>query len=491
MTEEDYENNFAPEESLAQKFAKLPKEDRDKAIEGMSQQQLAALNFDWKWWGRPKQLRCFTEHDWSNFLYLCGRGFGKTRTGTEWVKHIAETNPGSYIAVVGPTTQSVNRTLVDGPTGLMNICPPGSVHHQRTKAQIRWKNGSIAMLYSAEKPDRLRGPNHHFALADEIVAWKNPETWDMLKFTLRIGVRPQTLITTTPRPTDLILKIIGGEDSVPMVNSRELIRLKRTIIVRGTTFENTALSEEALDDYRDLYENTATGEQELYAKLLVNVQGALFKKKWFVYLNAYESYLEDNIIKPEPVYVKTVVAVDPATTANSRSDQTGICVASKGEDGRYYVRHCEGYQLTPDGWATEVVRLYHKYKADKIVCEVNNGGDMVENTIRHVKSIIQHKKTYTIDSYAIPIEKIHAKKGKLLRAEEVALLYEQRRVTHIYNFSDLESQMIVFRGEPNGADDLVDSMVYAIKELSGARMVDVVQPSVVGQGLVSDRIALL
>jgi phage terminase large subunit-like protein len=242
-------------------------------------------------------LRCFEEKEWSNFLYLCGRGFGKTRTGTEWVKYIAENNPGCYIAVVGPTTQSVNRTLVEGPTGLMNICDPGTVHHQRTKAQIKWKNGSIAMLYSAERPDRLRGPNHHFALADEIVAWKNPETWDMLKFTLRIGARPQTLITTTPRPTDLILRIIGGEDNVPMVNSKEFIKLKRTVIVRGTTFENTALSEEALEDYRDLYANTIMGDQELYAKLLINIQGALFKKDWIIHLHPYEYFLENEIIK--------------------------------------------------------------------------------------------------------------------------------------------------------------------------------------------------
>src|SRR5687768_8494687 len=128
------------EESLAQQFARLPQEEYDKVISSMTPQQLTALNYDWQWWARPKQLKCFTETEWSTFLYLCGRGFGKTRTGTEWVKYIAETRPGSYIAVVGPTTQSVNRTLVEGETGLMNICDPSTVHYQRTKAQIRWKN---------------------------------------------------------------------------------------------------------------------------------------------------------------------------------------------------------------------------------------------------------------------------------------------------------------------------------------------------------------
>lgn len=476
-----------PEISLAQQFAMLPEEERNNIIDSMPPQELAALSFDWNWWARPKQLKCFKEKDWSTFLYLCGRGFGKTRTGTEWVKYMAETYPGSYIAVVGPTTQSVNRTLVEGETGLLNICAPGSVTYQRTKAQVKWKNGSIAMLYSAEKPDRLRGPNHHFALADEVVAWKNPETWDMLKFTLRIGAKPQTLVTTTPKPTDLVLKIIGGLDNVGLVNSQDFIRFKKTVIVRGTTFENTALSEDAIEDYKDLYLDTAMGEQELFAKLLVNIQGALFKKEWIKHLNAYEDFLETDQIKKEPIYVKTVVAVDPATTASSNSDQTAICVASKGEDGRYYIRHCEGHQLSPQGWAEEVVRVYKKYNADKIIAEVNNGGDMVENTIRAVTRYKDNGKTYSIDGHSLPIEKIHAKKGKLLRAEEVALVYEQRRVTHIFTFADLEAQMVVFKGEPNGSDDLVDAMVYAMKDLLGSRLIEYNQPTVIGSGLVSSR----
>jgi predicted phage terminase large subunit-like protein len=479
------------QESLAQKFSKLPIEEQEKIWNNMTPAQMNQLNYDWNWWGRPKQLKCFEEDNWSTFLYLCGRGFGKTRTGTEWVKHIAETRPGSYIAVVGPTTQSVNRTLVEGPTGLTTICDPSTIHYQRTKAQIRWKNGSVAMLYSAEKPDRLRGPNHHYALADEIVAWKNPETWDMLKFTLRIGVRPQTLVTTTPRPTDLVLKIIGGEDNVGRVNSHDYIRFKKTIIVRGTTFENTALSEDALAEYKDIYFDTVMGDQELYAKLLVNIQGALFKKEWIRHHGAYADWQQTEEPRPEPVYVQTVVAVDPAATAKTHSDQTAICVVSKGEDGRYYVRHCEGHQLSPDKWAQEVVKAYYKYNANKIVVEVNNGGDMVENTIRHVKSYVRNKRTYTVDAYSIPVEKIHAKKGKFLRAEEVALLYEQGRVTHIHSFTELESQMIVFKGEPNGADDLVDAMVYGIKELAGVRLVESTRPIVIGEGLVSDRLSLL
>ena len=432
--------------------------------------------------------------DSPNSLFLASKSFivtHNTRTGTEWVKHIAETRPGSYIAVVGPTTQSVNRTLVEGPTGLLSICAPGTVTYQRTKAQLVWKNGSIAMLYSAEKPDRLRGPNHHYALADEIVAWKNPETWDMLQFTMRIGTNPQTLVTTTPKPTDLVLRIVGGEDNVGTVNSSEYMRFKNTVIMRGTTFENTALSDQALENYRDMYENTVLGEQELYAKLLVNVQGALFKKDWIKHYGMYSDWEDGESARPEPVYVKTVVAVDPAATAKSGSDQTAICVASKGDDGRYYIRHCEGHHKTPQGWGEEVVRVFKKYNADKIIVETNNGGDMVENTVRAVTRYTDNNRTYTVDGYALPIERIHAKKGKLLRAEEVALLYEQGRVTHLHTFAELEAQMVVFKGEPNGSDDLVDAMVYAVKDLLGSRLVDTISPVVIGNGLVSDRLGLL
>lgn len=478
-----------PELSMAQQFGRLPIEEQEKFYSKMTPQDWLKLRYDWTWWGRPKQLRCFEESDWSTFLYLAGRGFGKTRTGTEWVKHIAETRPGSYIAVVGPTTQSVNRTLVEGSTGLMNICAPNTVKHERTKAQLSWKNGSVALLYSAERPDRLRGPNHHYALADEIVAWKNPETWDMLKFTLRIGQNPQTLVTTTPKPTDLVIRIIGGEKNVGHVNSQDFIRFKKTAIVRGTTFENTALSEGALEEYRDLYEDTIMGDQELYAKLLINIQGALFKREWIQHYGVYSDWMEaDYAPKSEPVYIDTVVAVDPATTSSSTSDQTAIVVASKGEDGLYYVRHAEAHTLSPDGWAAEVVRIFKKYKANKIIVERNNGGDMVENTIRQVKTYKQAGRTYSVDGYALPIESIHAKKGKLLRAEEVALLYEQRRVVHLHTFAELESQMIVFKGEANGADDYVDAMVYAIKQLAGIREVNHYSPIVIGGGLVSDRI---
>lgn len=480
--------------SLAQEFAQYPKEKRDKILESMTPKQLYELNYQWNWWGRPKQLLPFKRDDWSTFLYLCGRGFGKTRSGTEWVKEIAEKNPGVFIAVVGPTTQSVNRTLVEGPTGLMNICPPGSVKYQSTKAQLVWKNGSVAMLYSAEKPDRLRGPNHHFALADEVVAWKNPEAWDMLQFTLRIGKNPQTLVTTTPKPTDLILRLIGGEEAVAEINTKDFVKKKDLIVVRGTTFENTALSKKALENYLDLYGNTIMGDQELYARLLINIQGALWKKDWIKHYGLYD--INDptgNSDKREPAYIRTIVAVDPAATANSHSDQTAIAVVSQGEDGLYYVRHCEGMQASPSTWAEEVVRVFKHFHADKIVAEGNQGGEMVENTIRQVRSYKKKEggktRTYSVNGQDLPIERIHAKQGKYLRAEGVALLYEQGRVIHINQFSELESQMLVFKGEPNGADDLVDAMVYGMRELTGERIMEYHEPVVGGYGLVSNRLA--
>jgi phage terminase large subunit-like protein len=481
------------EQSMAQKFALMP--DSDKLLAEMTPEEQRTLYYSWEWNARPKQLLPIQEQDWSTFILLCGRGFGKTRSGVQWVDYMAKANPGCFIAIVGPTTQSVNRTLVEGETGLLTVCEPGTIKYERTKAQVRWKNGSIGQLLTAEKPDRIRGLNFHYALADEVVAWKNPEVWDMLQLALRIGNDPKTLVTTTPKPTELILKLIGGEENVKYVNSQLRWESKngRTKVVRGVTFENTALSPEAFENYKDLYLDTALGDQELFAKLLVDVQGALFKRRWFQHYNFYTS---GEILltepKPEPDYIKTVVAVDPATTATSKSDQTGIAVVSKGVDGRYYVRHSSGHQLSPNKWAEEVVKVYKKYKADKIVCEVNQGGDMVENTMRMVTSydsIAENGSTTrkSIDGFTLPIEKIHAKKGKLLRAEEIALLYEQKRVWHMHEFAELESQMCVFRGEPNGSDDLVDSLVYAFKELTGERLIEYTEPMVIGEGLISNK----
>jgi phage terminase large subunit-like protein len=475
--------------SEADKFALLPKEDRDTIIESFSGEQLKELLQNWEWWARPKQLRCF-ENDWNTFIYLCGRGFGKSRTACEWVRRKALDNPGCKIAVVGATAGIVNRTVVKGDGGIMDVCRSGEAVYRRGDAEIRFENGSVVFLYSADEPKRLRGPNHHFALADDIIAWRYPEAYHMLKLTLRIGINPQMLITTSAGATPLILDIVSNgaytdgdeevvENVVEKINAHEFYQDNKMIIVRGTTFENTILPVVTLEDYKTSYPpKSIMGQQELYARIVLKVEGALFDRKWLQTYKTFDKETGEKIREPE--YARTILAVDPAVSANKNSDYTAITVASKGVDGKYYVRYSKRFKHTPGQWAAEVIRVYKKYNADKIVAEKNNGGDMVEYTLRQQNSFVEDGIRYDITPEDLPIELIHAKAGKFLRATPIAYLYENLRVWHVGIFSELEQQMCTFKGEPNGSDDLVDSMVYALLDLSGARIVDPQKPKVGG-----------
>lgn len=321
--------------SKADEFARLPKEERDALLEGLTKEQLLELNYDWKWWGRPKQLRCF-EDDWNTFMYLCGRGFGKSRTACEWVRHKALKYPGCKIAVVGATAQVVNRTVVRGDGGIIDVCRPGEAIHKRGDALIKFENGSTVFLWSADEPKRLRGSNHHFALADDIIAWRYPETYHMLKLTLRLGISPQMLITTSAGATPLILDIVSNgsteesviEESVEEVNNSEFLKKGNTIIVRGTTFENNALPLITLNDYKITYpKDSPMGQQELYAKIVLKVEGALWDRKWILRAPVYKDD-EGNIVHIMQ-YERTILAVDIATTSNKNSDYTAITITSR------------------------------------------------------------------------------------------------------------------------------------------------------------------
>jgi phage terminase large subunit-like protein len=472
-------------------MALLPKEEREKIIRSLTPEQAKELQFDWNWWARPKQLLCFNE-DWNTFMYLCGRGFGKSRTACQWVRRKALDNPGCKIAVVGATASIVNRTVVIGDGGIMDVCKPGEADYKRGDALIKFDNGSTVFLYSADEPKRLRGPNHHFALADDIVAWRYPEAYHMLKLTLRIGLNPQMLITTSAAATPLILDIISNnsedeyviEKAVEEVNANDYIKKGNTVIVRGTTFENKELPLVTLEDYKQSYpEHTITGQQELYGRIVLKVEGALWKREW-INDNRYQTWDKANqkeIPLPDSnFYTKTVIAVDPAVSQNKNSDYTAITVSSKGQDGKYYVRYSKRFKHSPGEWATEVVKQYLRFECHKIIAEKNNGGDMVEYTLRQQNSFVEDGVTYNVNPKDLPIELIHAKHGKHLRATPVAMLYETQRVRHVGIHSELEQQMLSFKGEPNGSDDLVDSLVYTILDLSGVPIVPVSPPMVGG-----------
>lgn len=375
---------------------------------------------------REKQM--LPEGAWSVWMILAGRGFGKTRTGAETVRQWVESGQGKRIALVARTAADVRDVMVEGESGLLAICPPWNKPvYEPSKRRLTWPNGAIATTYSGDKPDQLRGPQHDKAWCDELAAWRYPESWDQLQFGLRLGDNPQVVVTTTPRP----IKIV-----------REVLSEKTTVATRGSTYENAAnLAPSALAYLKSKYENTRLGQQELYAILLDDNPFALWKR----------TNIDETRVSKFPELTRIVVAIDPAVTDNEDSDETGIVVAGKGVDGHGYVLDDLTISGSPDKWAKQAISGYNKYKADRILAEVNNGGDMIEFTI------------HTVDKH-VPFKQVRASRGKQTRAEPVAALYEQLKVHHVGVFAEMEDQMCQWiTGDPS--PDRMDALVWALTEL--------------------------
>jgi predicted phage terminase large subunit-like protein len=357
---------------------------------------------------------------------LAGRGFGKTRTAAEDAAWYAATNPNAQIAVVAPTFQDVRGTFFEGVSGLLACIPENEIaEYNKSLQQITFNNGALIRGFSADTPNRLRGPQFHRAYCDELAAWQYADAWDQLMFGLRLGDNPKVIVTTTPRPTPLI---------------RSLVKDSRTRITRGSTFDNAAnLAPAALIALREKYEGTRLGRQELYAEILDDVEGALWTR----------DILGSGSL---PDMQRVVIGVDPS----GGGDEIGIIAAGKGVDGRFYVIEDATCILSPSGWARRVVEQYHKHRADRIVAERNFGGDMVESTIR------------TADRQA-SVRMVTASRGKVVRAEPIAALYEQGKVVHNRGLEKLEDQMMQFTalgyvGE--GSPDRVDALVWALSDLA-------------------------
>ncbi|WP_422363170.1 DNA-packaging protein [Pyruvatibacter mobilis] len=420
-------------------LATLPQETQQKILAELSQEQAEALLHDWEFFARPEQLP--PPGEWSTWLVMAGRGFGKTRCGAEWVRARIKAGYGR-IALVAPTAADARDVMVEGESGLAAVCWEHDRDHkgnvigrplyEPSKRKLTWANGATAHTYSAEEPDRLRGPQHDSAWCDETAAWKAPDTWDMLLFGLRLGLDPRIIATTTPKPVRLV---------------REVAKDPGTVITRGSTFDNAAnLAPRALEAFRRTYEGTRLGKQELYAELLEEAEGALWTR----------ALIEAACTRPTPPAAemqRIVIAVDPAVTAKAESDETGIVAA--GVDAKrdgHVLRDISG-RYSPEQWARRTVLLFDELKADRVVVEDNQGGDMVESVLRQV-------------SPALPIKRVHAHTGKAVRAEPVAALYEQRRVSHAPGLSDLEDQMCIW--EPlsgQKSPDRLDALVYALREL--------------------------
>ena len=385
---------------------------------------------------RPEQLPS-EDTSWSTWLYLAGRGAGKTRTAAEWLAWEASSKPRTRWAIVAPTYGDARDTCAEGESGIVNVLRQyGTLKdYNRSIGEIFLTNGSRIKLFSGEEPERLRGPQHHGGWFDELAAFKYPEAWDQYQFGLRLGEFPQTIVTTTPKP----IKII-----------KELIKQDNVRVVRGSTFDNAAnLAESALAQYRLRYENTRLGRQELYGEILDNVDGALWTRK----------LIDDARVDSAPPLIRVVVAIDPAVTANATSDETGIVAAGVASNGEYYILDDKSIRTTPDAWARVAVALYHKHNADKIVAETNNGGDMVILLLKQVDASIATKK-------------VTATRGKQLRAEPISSLYEQGKVHHAGYFSELETQMCEWTPQSSESPDRLDALVWALTELNsgGASM---------------------
>lgn len=383
----------------------------------------------WREVARPKQIA--PEGRWRYWLLLAGRGFGKSRSICEWAREQAFAMPGSRGALVAPTAGDVRDVLVEGESGILAKAPPDfRPVYEPSKRRLTWPNGTIATTFSADEPERLRGPQHHWAICDELRAWRYPEAFDNLMLGLRLGHDPRCAIATTPRITRLI---------------KQLIKNPHTVLTVGTTYENRAnLAADWFEDIIRQYEGTRLGRQELEAIMLEDVEGALWSRALI------ESCQWESAV-PLPDFTRKIVAIDPAATANEDSNETGIIVAGKDHQRRAFILADLSFRGSPIEWAQKAVGAYHTHEADCIVIEANQGGDMAEHTLRTVDPLV-------------PIVRVWASRGKHTRAEPVSALYEQKRVYHVSGLGELEDQLCTWTVDDESPDRL-DATVWAVHEL--------------------------
>ena len=390
------------------------------------------LTAGWQVSARPNQLP--PEGEWSVWLLLAGRGYGKTRVLSEMANLWATTGVCKRMALVAATAGDARDVMVEGESGILACAPPWCQPEYQATRRLAWPNGALAYTYSADEPERLRGPQHDGALVDELGSWRRPEAWDMLMFGLRLGQHPRVVIATTPRPTRLIRQLLAREG-------------KDLVVTRGSTYENRGnLAPGFFDTIIKKYEGTRLGRQELLAEVLLDTPGALWS------LDNIDAARREHA----PDLARVVVAIDPAVSSHEGSDETGIIVAGRdGRDHAYVIEDLSG-KYAPNDWAQRAISAYFRHSADRIVAEVNQGGALVENTIR------------TIDS-GVPFTAVHASRGKYIRAEPVAALYEQHRVHHVGAFAELEDQITSFTADIDrgklGSPDRVDALVWGLTDL--------------------------
>lgn len=392
-----------------------------------------SYQFDWQRQARPNQLP--PEGDWRIWLIIAGRGFGKTRTGAETIRMWVEKNRYHRIALIGGSVDEVRDVMVEGESGLLNIYP----EYERplfepSKRKITWANGTVAHLYGANHYEKLRGPQFDLAWVDELAKFRySEETWNQLMLGLRLGNDPRCLVTTTPRPQKLLQNLLESPDSA---------------VTRGTTFDNEAnLAPTFLKQILKQFDGTSLGAQELYAEILTERQGALWQRSMIHYQQPATS--EDG----QYLFRRIVIAIDPATTHHQESDETGMVVAALGEDNQAYILEDLSGRYSPADWGRRAIEAYWRYKADRVVAEVNKGGDMVERILRSIDPSVSYKA-------------VRATRGKATRAEPIAALYEQNRVYHIRPLTTLETQLCDYiPGVTSKSPDRLDALVWGLTDL--------------------------
>ena len=399
-----------------------------------SQKKIATILLtDWIKKARKNQI-VVDDDDYNIQLFLAGRGWGKTLTGAYDMVQYCLINPNSICGVIAPTYGDLKRVCFAGESGLLGILDKGLLNeagYNKSANEIEFYNGSKIVGFPAIEPDRLRGVQFHRVWCDELASWRYRETFDNLMMALRLGQSPKCIITTTPRPTELIKELAVRAD---------------TKIIKGSTFDNIDnLASSAIKMLKERYEGTRLGRQELYAEILEDIEGALFNS----------ANIEQNRIEVTPDMQRIVIAVDPAVTANANSDETGIVVVGRGIDNHYYVLDDKSGVFSPDVWIKRAIDLYYKFDADRIVCEVNNGGDLIEKLLR-------------VQDVNVPYTSVRATRGKMLRAEPISALYEQSKVKHVGYFKELEDQMCSYTPNTIKSPDRLDALVWGLTSLQSS-----------------------
>lgn len=379
--------------------------------------------------------------DWRTWLFLGGRMTGKTEAMSRYVDRMMRLNAGWRGAIIAPTLGDAIESCVRGASGLQAVNPEVRLTTTGGGTHVRWPNGSEAKLFGAYGPEdveRLRaGGNRHLVWAEELAAWpKLQEAWDQMQFGLRLGDRPHVVASTTPKPRPLIVELVEAADD-PADDS--------VVRTHGRSVDNTAIPQETRDRLLAKYAGTRLGRQELEGELLLDMPGALWST---------EIIEANRVDEPATRLLRIVVAIDPAVTATDESDDTGIIVAGLGADGHGYVLDDLSCKAPVETWARIAVGAYRSRRADRVVAEVNNGGDMVEHLLR------------TVDP-SVAFRKLHASRGKQTRAEPVAALYEQGRVHHVRtaDLGELETELTRWTPEDKTSPDRLDALVWAITEL--------------------------